>query len=60
MKNNQEKVKEKGEKLINDKCENVRKIKEDIIRNEIIKIGAKDIEARKLEKKEKQILKRLR
>jgi hypothetical protein len=53
LKNNQEKVKEKGEKLINDKCENVRKIKEDIIRNEIIKIGAKDIEARKLEKKEK-------
>ena len=55
-----EKGKEKIEKLMNNKQDNVRRIKDDIIRNEIIRIGEKDVEARKLEKKEKQILKRLR
>ena len=38
----------------------MRKYKEEVIKNEIIRIGEKDIEARRLEKREKQILKRLR
>ena len=38
----------------------VRQLKDDQIRAEIIKIGEKDSEARKLEKREQKILKRLK
>ena len=43
-----------------DKMQKVRQLKDDQIRAEIIKIGEKDSEARKLEKKEQKILKRLK
>ena len=38
----------------------VRELKEQVIKSEIIKIGEKDAEARRLEKQEKRILERLR
>ena len=38
----------------------MKKLKEELIKQEIIRIGEKDIEARKLEKREKEILRRLR
>lgn len=42
------------------KWEAVREIKNEVIKKEILKIGEKDTEARKLERQEKQILERLR
>ena len=47
-------------KLVTERWQKVRQLKEDMIRAEIIKIGEKDSEARKLEKHEQKILKRLR
>ena len=55
-----EKVKDNQVKLVTERWQKVRQLKEDMIRAEIIKIGEKDSEARKLEKHEQKILKRLR
>ena len=56
----QERVKENHVRIVAEKWQKVRQLKEDQIRAEIIKIGEKDSEARKLEKHEQKILKRLR
>ena len=47
-----EKVKDNQVKLVTERWQKVRQLKEDMIRAEIIKIGEKDSEARKLEKHE--------
>ena len=53
-------MKEIAETLRERKLASVRKLKDDQIRQEILKIGEKDLEARKLEKKEQKVLKRLK
>ena len=55
-----EKCREKSKKLVADKSALVRQLKDEAIKQEIIKIGEKDNEARRLEKYERRILKRLR
>ena len=56
----QERSKERQIKVMSDRWQRVQQVKQDQIRNEIIKIGEKDSEARKLEKLEQKILKKLR
>ena len=53
-------MREKGDQLAAQKWAQVRQQKDEVIKQEIIKIGEKDSEARKLEKQEQKILKRLR
>jgi len=60
IKAQQEKVREKVEKVAAQKWAQVRQQKDEVIKNEIIKIGEKDSEAKKLERYEQKILKRLR
>ena len=55
-----EKVKEKTELIAAQKWAKANMKRDAIIQEEIIKIGAKDCEAKKLERKEQSILKRLR
>lgn len=49
-----------GEKLRSEKQLNAKKMKEDVIREEILKISENDFLTKKLEKKEKKILQRLK
>lgn len=56
----QERIKERTELIAAQKWAQVRQYKDDIIKAEILKIGEKDSEARKLERYEQKILKRLR
>ena len=55
-----EKAKEKTEQIAAQKWAKANMKRDAIIQEEIIKIGAKDCEAKKLERKEQSILKRLR
>lgn len=54
------KAKQKVEKVAAQKWNNVRNIKDQVIKAEIMKIGEKDTEAKRLERQEQKILKRLR
>ena len=56
----QEKIREKSDKIAAKKWAEVRQQKDEAIKSEIIRIGEKDNEARRLEKYEQRILKRLR
>ena len=60
IKMEQERSKERQIKVMSDRWQKVQAVKQDQIRNEILKIGEKDSEARKLEKLEQKILKKLR
>lgn len=60
IKAQQEKVRERTDKVLAQKWIAVRQQKDEVIKSEIIKIGEKDSEAKRLEKQEQRILKRLR
>ena len=53
-------VREVSDKVLSQKHLTVMRMKEQAIREEILRIGEKDLEAKNLEKREKKILKRLR
>ena len=54
------KAKEKVDRVAAQKWAQVRMQKDQVIKQEIIKIGERDSEARRLERQEQKILKRLR
>eukprot|EP00353_Schmidingerella_taraikaensis_P016782 CAMPEP_0185600696 /NCGR_PEP_ID=MMETSP0436-20130131/590_1 /TAXON_ID=626734 ORGANISM="Favella taraikaensis, Strain Fe Narragansett Bay" /NCGR_SAMPLE_ID=MMETSP0436 /ASSEMBLY_ACC=CAM_ASM_000390 /LENGTH=61 /DNA_ID=CAMNT_0028230457 /DNA_START=749 /DNA_END=934 /DNA_ORIENTATION=- len=60
IKQQETKAKEKVDRVAAQKWANVRNIKDQVIKQEIIKIGEKDSEAKRLERHEQKILKRLR
>ena len=60
IKAGQERIREKTDRMAAEKWAAVRQQKDEAIKQEIIKIGAKDSEAKKLERYEQRILRRLR